>query len=152
MPGPAPKPPNIRQRRNKEVTAADLIDTSPLADGKAPTLRKRRDKLGHPIPWSREVRRWWRDIWASPMAREWTTADIHDLLELAKMKEEVLLKPSAALRSEIRLWGARFGLDPMSRRRLQWQLKRAADQTPAGQTPATPPASEDPRRKLVAVK
>lgn len=150
MPGPPPKPGNIRQRRNREVTAAELVDTSPLADGKVPTLRKRRDKLGHLNPWPREVRRWWKEIWASPMAREWTTSDSHGLLELAVMKEEVLRKPTAALRSEIRLWEARFGLDPMSRRRLQWQIKREQPAAEGAVPPVHTPQA-DPRAKLRAV-
>lgn len=152
MPGPPPKPLNIRQRRNKYVTAAELIDTSPLAEGKVPTLRTRRDESGQPIPWPRAVKRWWRDVWTSPMAKEYTLADANGLFMLAVLRERFEVKPTAALAAEIRQQEARFGLDPISRRRLQWQIKREASADSPAAVQARPLDGDDPRARLRAVK
>lgn len=155
MSGPPPKPDAIRQRRNKSGLEAELHDDDPIPAGKVPQLAKRRDELGMLIPWSAEIRKWWRDVWRSPMAREWTKADIHGLRMIAELRERYSVKPSAALASEIRLQEARFGLDPISRRRLQWTVNRDDDRARGReQTPPQLPEAtgDDPRARLRAVK
>ena len=152
MPGPAPKPDVLRTRRNRSVTASEFVDTSPIADGKIPPLTRRRDELGHTVPWSRATRAWWRDIWRSPMAGEYTRADVHGLRLIAELRERSERKPSAALSAEIRLQEARFGLDVWARRRLQWQIRKMEKDQPQ-KPPATPAReTEDPRARLRSVK
>lgn len=150
MSGPPPKPPEIRARRNRVATAADLVDTNPVPTGKVPPLAKRRDTAGQLIPWSAEIRKWWGKIWLSPMAAKWTRSDIDGLLMLAALRELFNSRPSVALASEIRLQEARFGLDPISRRRLQWAIK--PESRPSTNSEPASSAGADPRRTLRAVK
>lgn len=160
--GRRPKPPALRQRRNKSVTAATLPVAAPAATPageeeiaaaesakekaiRAPNL-PRRD-----TPWHPRVHEWWRDIWRSPMAAEWLQSDRYALELLAILRNDFLLKPSASLAAEIRLQESRFGLTPIDRHRLQWA-------TPKPSEPARPPTAKelrdegkDPREALKAV-
>lgn len=86
------------------------------------------------------------------MAREYTQADAHGLIDIAVLREHRISKPSAAISAEIRLQEARFGLDPTSRRRLQWQIKHGEAAPAAAATPQQPDASKDPRVILRSVK
>lgn len=115
MPGPAPKHPAVRQRRNKDVTQAALVNRDgPLA--KVPTLPKRADG------WHAMTKKWWKDIWQSPMREEFLRADIHALFRLAVLVDLFWSEPNLAVAAEIRLQQQAFGLTPLDRRRLQWQV------------------------------
>jgi hypothetical protein len=158
MPGPMGKPAATRQRRNKASTFTVL--TQPGAgEIKVPRLPKRDDG-----PWHRMTLRWWLDIWDSPMAPEYDESDIHGLFALAMVVNDFWTAQTAkdrqAASSEIRLMSQRYGLSPMDRRRLQWQISeteskqrsnargaaREADNSPA---PAQRPGW-DPRKALSA--
>jgi hypothetical protein len=115
MPGPAPKPAALRQRRNKDVTQAALINRdAPLA--KVPPLPKRKDG------WHKLTKAWWKDIWQSPMHVEFLRADVHALFRLAVLIDLFWTEPNLAVAAEIRLQQQAFGLTPLDRRRLQWQV------------------------------
>lgn len=143
---PTPKPAHMRQRRNKTSTSARLQANPKL---KAPDLPAR---VWHPM-----TEAWWADVWASPMAPEYDDSDRHGLFVLAVLIDEFWMAPSKELASEIRLQRQSFGLSPIDRRRLQWEIdrgdeasertsKRRAKPTPSkGDTPA------DPRSILHAV-
>lgn len=130
MPGPTPKDPKIRQRRNKVSTARTFTDDSPSliqGEGKSatyPELPQRKRK------WRAETIAWWEDLWKSPMASEFIECDLHQLYLLADLMDEywrVLPKDLAKkkeLASEIRLQRQCFGLTPIDRRRLQWEIER----------------------------
>lgn len=155
MSGPIPKRPDMRQRRNRTTTAATLVDTSPLTDG-IPELPKRRDEKGRFKGWRSEVVEWWNDVWTSPMAGEYVKADVHGLLMLADLMDQYWRKPTAALAQEIRLQRQSFGLSPIDRRRLQWEVKRVEEES-AGrrrkeQPQQLPQPGGDPRAALRAVK
>lgn len=93
---------------------------------------------------------WWQDVWRSPMAPEFLQADIHGLYVLAELRDRFWREPSAALAAEIRQQEQRFGLSPIDRRRLQWEVPRGA----AGpDRPAAPgqDAGDDPRKLLALV-
>lgn len=113
---PLPKDPKLRRRRNKESTAATLVDTRPIEG--VPELPKRRRR------WNPLTRAWWRDVWASPMAGEYVQADVHGLYVLADLVDRYWREPSVVLAAEIRLQRQCFGLTPIDRRRLQWEVKR----------------------------
>lgn len=166
MPGPPPKDPAIRQRRNKVAGAAALADDRQRA--RVPPLPRRRGPDGKPLEktdpadWHPMTRAWWRDVWRSPMAARFVKADMHGLYTLAALVDQFQRTPTPQLASEIRQQRACFGLTPIDRWRLQWEvvgdavpLKKPA--APPPPPPPTTPAPDgapavDPRFALRAVK
>lgn len=147
--GPPPKSPAIRQRQNKDLTAATLETAEPIT--KMPALPKGYE-------WHPMTRRWWRAIWRSPMAPAFIETDVYALYRIAQLVNLAHWCPGdTKLEAEIRQQEARFGLTPIDRRRLQWEVRRRslddAENTAAAPTrdvQAQP--FEDPRRKLRAVQ
>lgn len=147
---PAPKPAHMRQRRNKTSTAAVLQADPKL---KTPALP---DRAWHP-----QTLAWWEDIWASPMAPEFDSSDRHGLFALAYLVDDFWMADSpterAKLASEIRLQRQCFGLTPIDRRRLQWEIERgdeANERTKKRRSRPAPKDAEppaDPRSILHAV-
>ncbi|MEO5576782.1 MAG: hypothetical protein ABIR67_01565 [Gaiellaceae bacterium] len=73
------------------------------------------------------TREWWRTVWSSPMAAVFLEADVAALARLATLVDRVYRgESSARLLGEIRALEDRFGLSPLARRRLQWEVDRAA--------------------------
>ncbi|WP_430593879.1 hypothetical protein [Isoptericola sp. QY 916] len=151
--GPAPKPASTRARRNKTATRATLkADASIIA----PELP---DNDWHPM-----VLEWWRDLWASPMAPEYDDADRHGLFELAMLRDDfwkaATLYDRKIAATEIRLQDQRFGLSPIDRRRLQWEIERTDEAQDKGARRRTTAATRnqaqgkpagDPRETLRVV-
>lgn len=144
--GLPPKSPKTRQRRNKTTTNATLIESSPLNKGKLPALGRRPDRR----PWRAQVKSFWKDVWLSPMATEYTQSDIHGLWILADLIQQYWDDPCPQIASEIRLQRQCYGLTPIDRRRLQWEIKRV-DEAPAKRKPARPKRVKDPRALLKSV-
>ena len=146
MPGPAPKDPKIRQRRNKVATSATLARTEPRRQ-RAPRLPKIRK-------WHERTRAWWADVWHSPMADKILRADEHALLRLALLIDMFWTDPSKELAAEIRLEQQAFGLTPIDRRRLQWVVEEEEAPRRARRTVANNDDAEDPRKvlKMVATR
>ena len=146
MPGPLPKDPSTRARRNRASTARTL---TAAADMSVPDLPR---EGMHP-----RVVEWWLDLWASPMAPEYDASDREGLLALAMLREDFWTAPTARDRkeaaAEIRLQDQRFGLSPMDRRRLQWEIVRAEDAQAKAvrRQPAKAARRGDPRATLQAV-
>lgn len=113
---PLPKHPSTRQRRNKTAGARQL---SAVHDLEVPELPEDAD-----VAWHSLTRSWWADIWASPMAPEFDSSDVHGLFVLAMLVNAFWVEPSQALAAEIRLQRQCFGLTPIDRRRLQWEIDR----------------------------
>jgi hypothetical protein len=67
---------------------------------------------------------WWKDVWKSPMAAEFLQADIHGLYRLAILIDAFWLEPTKEMAAEIRLQQTAYGLTPIDRRRLQWEVER----------------------------
>ncbi len=135
--GPMPKDPKLRQRTNKASTNAILS-----ADGsyrRVPPLPKR------PHDWEPLTVAWWRDIWRSPMANEFIKADIHGLYRLAEVVNRFWEKPSIALAGEIRQQQPAYGLTPIDRRRLQWEVQKVDELTKRRETRKRREPTEDPR-------
>ncbi len=140
MPG-LPKDPSVRARRNRSTTKAVLSRDRVVA---APGLPDRE--------WSPATRAWWADVWASPMAGEFDASDLHGLLMLAVLVDDFWLAESPSLRSklagEIRQQSQRFGLSPIDRRRLQWEIERTEEAQAKGSKRRAPSPSSDPRSIL----
>lgn len=144
MPGPVPKPAALRQRRNKAATAAKLAPERRRQ--RAPRLPEREDG-----EWHRMTRAWWRAVWRSPMASEFLDADVHALFRLAVLVDMFWRDPSRELAAELRLEQQCFGLTPIDRRRLQWEVERgesAATRTQQRHVRAAVAGEEDPRKAL----
>lgn len=144
MSGPAPKPAATRQRRNKTSTAAQLHADPELL---APDLPERDGG------WLPLTVQWWRDLWSSPMAPEYHSSDVHGLLIVAALRDDFWREPDKALAAELRLQHREFGLTPLSRRQLQWEIERAEDAQQRGETRRArrPGPAVDPRQSLHVV-
>lgn len=129
MPGPPPKPASQRRRRNNtpgaRVLSAEIVP-API------NLPADIDDL-HPLTLA-----FWRDITQSPMANEWDKSDLHGLIMLADLYNAYWncppekLNTKALLAAEIRLQRQAFGLSPIDRRRLAWEIERAEQAQEAG--------------------
>lgn len=159
MPGPVPKSAATRQRRNRQTTASTLPSEQVSARRKVPPLPARESKAE---VWHPRVTEWWRAVWRSPMAAEYLGADMRGgLYLLAELHQrrwtEKDTKVLVALASEIRQQEVRFGLSPIDRRRLQWEVAKgeeAEDETTKRRRTravAKATAGKDPRELLKVV-
>lgn len=153
MPGPPPKNPALRQRQNRTATRATLPSEKDAATGaKIPEL----PPLSETEIWHPMVRQWWKAVWESPMASEYLEADKEALFPLARLHQDFWTAKDAAgrkeLAAEIRQQSVRFGLSPIDRRRLQWEVEKgeqAADRTASRRkTKAPANTKKDPRDVL----
>ena len=143
------KDPSVRARRNKAATASTLAPSSApvpaMPDGPA---------------WHSETRKWWADVWSSPMRSEWAESDLHNVVLCALIYNDIWTAETAAERSkaaaEFRLQRKDLGLTPYDRRRLEWTIETAEYAKDRGQRrrgqvapPVAPSAADDPRLKLV---
>jgi hypothetical protein len=121
---PLPKPPALRQRRNRETTRALLPTEEQAAEGTVPEL----PALGGRQKWHVMVTQWWDSVWKSPMAGEYLAADKEALYVLARLHQDFWTAKNRKDRqqsaAEIRQQGVRFGLSPIDRRRLQWEVEK----------------------------
>lgn len=153
MPGPSPKHPSTRARRNKTTTAATL-----QSNGRAAPALPEREVLWHDMTLA-----WWSDIWASPMSPEWDDSDVHNVYILAALYDDIWRAETAKDRKEAageyRLQRKDLGLTPYDRRRLEWTIESADEAKDRGNQRRsrgsasterkTPPT--DPRAGLHAV-
>lgn len=119
---PAPKHPSTRARRNKASTARTLTAVK-ADDVEVPELPALVGESWHSMTLA-----WWADVWASPMAPEYDDSDLHGLFLLARLVDGAWRAESPTalkdLLGEIRLQRQCFGLTPIDRRRLQWEIAR----------------------------
>lgn len=139
---PLPKHPSTRARRNKVAGARTL---TVVHDVEIPELPAER-------VWHSLTESWWADIWSSPMAPEFEHSDVHGLFVLAMLVDAFWVEPSTALAGEIRLQRQCFGLTPIDRRRLQWEIDRGevAVQSTAQRRNASKPKPAGSRAKKPA--
>lgn len=146
--GPPPKPAHLRQRSNRKagantITAPDKpkIPAIPNPDGRT---------------WHKLTLAAWKHAWQSPMASQWLETDVDALGRLALLWDEFYRKQEPKVMAEIRLQEQRFGLSPLDRSRLQWEISRAdeADQktTRRAEVARKRTGTHDPRHFLKAVK
>lgn len=213
MPGPAPKDPSTRQRRNQKSTKATLPrrtlrSVEEFTDLTVPDLRERIVELnqtrpldqqivakgrkaqlieriiagestvppmpdhpgyidgdGHRIPvdWHAQTRSWWNDVWTSPMESAWDESDVHNVIIMALLYDDLWTAGSPRERkeaaAELRQQRADLGLAPLPRRRLEWTIEGAEDAKAKGarrrgqsEAPSTSrPTGTDPRHGLTSV-
>lgn len=148
----AKKDPSVRARRNVAATASTLpVSASTRV---APGLPEGRE--WHPMTVA-----WWRDVWASPMAKEFCDVDARGLIRLACLENDYWTADSAKDRkdaaTEIRLQQKDYGLTPYDRRRLEWTIESAEEAQERGRSRRSrasvpqPPVGDDPRAALRSV-
>lgn len=116
MPGPMPKNPATRQRRNQSSTRAILpAEERPLK--RAPRLPQLAG-----IEWLKLTRRWWAEIWRSPQREEFLRVDLMSLYRLAVLTNQYFNSYELETAREMRLLEREFGFTPLSRRRLEWTV------------------------------
>lgn len=132
MPGPTPKTQSTRARRNKASTRTTLVAVHP-DDVVIPDLPSSK-----PV-WQPRTLQHWEEVMSSPMAPEYDESDLQALFMVAELwddfylieAEDLPFDRKARLRSnlmgEIRLQEQRFGLTPIDRRRLQWEIDRGEE-------------------------
>jgi hypothetical protein len=141
--GPAPKPAHLRQRTNRKIGSGPI--TAP-ASPRVPTIPNPDARAWHPLTLVA-----WDHAWRSPMASQWLETDADALGRLALLWDDFYKAPSAEALKEIRLQSALFGLSPLDRSRLQWEVAKASEvEQRARQTPQH--LTRDPRAVLMAVK
>lgn len=155
MRGPAPKSPELRQRRNRQVTRATLPSVEQSAQNEVPALYSR-DKPTE--VWHPRVLAWWNAIWKSPMASEWLDADVSGLVyRTAELQQDFWTADDAAGRVAVETRIAkneeRLGLSPIDRRRLQWEIERGdeASERTTKRRAAKAVQGKDPRSYMKAV-
>lgn len=158
---PAPKHPGARARRNKSATAATL-QAPESADIDIPELPLH-TRADDGIDWHPNAKAMWASLWSSPMSAEYDDSDVHQMYVLLRLVDRFWTTESAGgmkeLAAEIRLSGQRFGISPLDRRRLEWQIETTEDAKARGkrrsaqETPIAPrTGSQDPRGALRAIK
>lgn len=117
--GPAPKPAHLRQRTNQKAGIATLeAPSSP----DVPPMPNPDQRIWHDL-----TLKAWEHAWSSPMATQWLETDMDALGRLALLWDDFYKKPNGQVMAEIRLQESRFGLSPLDRSRLQWEIKRGED-------------------------
>lgn len=145
--GPAPKPASMRQKAGRRAGVATIeapesprVLSIPNPDGRA----------WHPLTLVA-----WTNAWASPMASQWLDTDVDAMGRLAVLWDE-FNKGDTKVMAEIRLQEQRFGLSPLDRSRLQWEVSRAgeAEQKTArrAEVQRKRTGTHDPRHILSMVK
>ena len=78
--------------------------------------------------WQPETIRRWESLHTSPMAAELVEADLYNLYDLAELWDDYTKaqssKERAKLSREIRIKGQAYGLSPLDRRRLSWEIEK----------------------------
>src|SRR3954447_19961308 len=96
------------------------------------------------------------------MAAAYDPTDVHGLLQLAVLVDDFwhaeTPRERQAANAEIRLQGVRFGLSPIDRRRLPWEIERSEEAPARGRcrrvprplqdAPTGPTSATDPRSIL----
>jgi len=146
MPGPAPKDPATRQRRNTRSTKAAL-PAEGLGLKRVPLMPK------GPADWvwHDRTRAWWRELWKSPMAANLVAMDLQGIERLAFVVDRAHHSPGdAKLEEQIAKLSMPYGLSPLDRRRLEWSIEPPKPK--AATAPAKPvDAGPDPRSLLRVV-
>lgn len=149
MPGPPPKDPSVRQRRNKKAESAEL--EAPV-NVRTPALPNPDKRTWHPL-----TRSWWKHLWSSPMSTRYLTTDCDSLGFMAILVDDFYKATNSDARqklaAEIRQWGSRFGHSNWDRNRMNWTVTETARTKPRPQSAKTTSTeTADPRKVLKVVK
>ncbi len=154
MSGPPPKQAHLRQRTNKKAGAGVLqlpIGSSASKPCEIPNPDGR--------TWHRLTVGWWDRAWASAMASQWLESDADGLGRLAVLIDDFYITAEPTLRlklaAEIRQEEQGYGLKPLDRTRLQWEVLRteeAEHRLKAGKPIVKRASTGDPRAFLKGLK
>jgi hypothetical protein len=86
------------------------------------------------------------------MASRWLDSDVFVLGRLAVLWDAFYTHPEAHAMAEIRLQEQRFGLSPIDRVRLSWEVARADGAERNQHRPASTRTHADPRTLFMAVE
>lgn len=142
--GPAPKPAHLRQRTNRKAGATTL---SAVENPEIPEIPNPDQREWHPLTLVA-----WQHAWESPMSAMWLDVDADGVGRLALLWDWYYKTGSIDALKEIRLQSPSFGLTPLDRSRLQWEVERgdAAERKAQQRAQAAKPVG-DPRKLLKAV-
>jgi hypothetical protein len=150
MSGPPPKPAHLRQRTNKKA-GSTVLELVPGAVGKRkiPEIPNPDGREWHPFTLLQ-----WANAWRSPMASQWLDSDFDGLARLAWLWDDYNRTHGLDYIKEIRLQSAAFGLTPLDRSRLQWEVLKTndAEERAKRRQPVHRTGTNDPRSVLTAVK
>lgn len=113
----------------KLAAALTADDLPPIPE--LPDHPPRFDDEGYssPVFWHDQTVAWWRDVWSSPMSKEWDRSDLHNVVVVALLYDDIWSASTPKERkdalAEYRLQRADLGLSPYSRRRLEWTIETA---------------------------
>lgn len=118
--GPAPKPAELRRRRNAPTHAETL-------------LPRHTERLGPELPkgYSDQTVSWYETWRTSPQATAFEATDWLRLLMLAPIVNAYFVRPGAAALSEIRLNEERLGATYVDRQRARMSIEPLDDGEPA---------------------
>lgn len=143
MKGRHPKPEALRQNRTVKSGRATIeapqrpsVPEIPNPDGRV---------------WHRLTVAAWERAWSSAMSTQWEDTDADGLGRLALLWDEFYKAPDPKVLAEIRLQEARFGLSPLDRSRLQWEVARADEADRKRPQQPLKRTGTDPRVGLMAV-
>ncbi len=166
MPGPPPKDPVTRQRRNKPKAAERVLAEAAAsrggAEADAATAKRRRIPNLGDCParggWHADTRAWWTAVWESPVATRYLPMHEHGLRSLAVMVDmryklarrlPATLREYVELTDKIRLLGREYWLHPVDMARSTFP---AEPREPAkAEERQLPQEDEDDPRKLLRV-
>ncbi len=140
--GPPPKPAELRQRVNKKAGIATI--SAPDAPS-VPDIPNPDGRVWHPLTVDA-----WERAWESPMSTQWLDADVDGLGRLAVLWDLFYKEPDTKTMAEIRLQEQRFGLSPLDRTRLQWEVAKTEEAERKRPRPMKATGT-DPRAALMAV-
>lgn len=118
-----PKDPKIRQRRNKSASRA-LLPAEIAPREKPPRIPAFPMKEG---AWHIMARKFWYDVWHSPMRYEFVHGDEPALIRLLYLVHVFWETGKLDIAKEVRMMEREFGLTPLSRRRLEWTVAQAEE-------------------------
>lgn len=118
--GPAPKSPNQRARRNKDVELR-VLEIQPTVQPELPTLYFVADEQ---FSWPQMTQDWWVMLAGHPLAKEFTELDWAYLAETALIHAH-FWRGDMKLAGELRLREAKYGFTPEDRARLRMQFALA---------------------------
>jgi hypothetical protein len=135
----------LRQRTNKkagatvlQLTVAEASEVPPIPNPDGRT-------------WHELTLKGWENAWNSPMAAQWLVTDTDALGRLALLWDEFYKAPDVKTLAEIRQQEQRFGLSPLDRSRLQWEIAKSNEAERKVQQQKSRKPGADPRAILMAV-
>lgn len=123
MPGPLPKKPHMRQRRNVSPSKRTLEVT----EDQRLTFFDLPDDVAHEDEVHHLTVDWWGRLWDSPQVGEFLQGDLGSLLRLASLIDQWWCTKKLNVAREVRVLEREFGLTPLSRRRLEWTVTQVTD-------------------------